>query len=121
MTPFDHIKSLSKTKQYAEDITEFVPHLTNISFSLYEDTILLANEMNMLHELPDRMQYDFYFYAVRPRSRYTPWPKKTTDENLAAIQEYYKYSTRKAKQAMALLSDEQIEIIKKRLYKGGPE
>lgn len=121
MKPFDFIKTLSQTKEYQTDLTGYVPYLTNQSFSLYPDTIFLANEMNLVPNISERQHYDFYFHSVRPKSRYTKWPKKTEDENLAIVQEFYKYNRRKAKQALALLSDEQLETIKKLSEKGGLE
>jgi hypothetical protein len=40
-------------------------------------------------------------------------------EALEVIREYYGYSKEKARQVLPLLNDEQLEIIKTRLVKGG--
>ena len=42
-----------------------------------------------------------------------------TVENLEAIKEYFNYSNEKAKEALTVLSDDQIAEIKKKLDKGG--
>lgn len=122
MKPFDYIKTLSKTKDYQDDLVGYDPYLTNTSFSLYADTIHHANKMNLAHGwgASERMQYDYYYYAVREAHRFTKWPKrKENDENLAYVQEYYKYDLREAKKALSLLTDSQIEKIKEALNKGG--
>jgi hypothetical protein len=33
--------------------------------------------------------------------------------------EYYKYSSERAKEALSVLTDEQLVVIKEKLYKGG--
>jgi hypothetical protein len=45
--------------------------------------------------------------------------KPETVEVLETIQEYYGYSIDKARQVLPLFSDAQIDIIKKKLNKGG--
>jgi hypothetical protein len=40
-------------------------------------------------------------------------------KNLEYVKEYYGYSNEKAKQALNILKDEQIEFIKEALNKGG--
>ena len=40
-------------------------------------------------------------------------------ENLDIVKKYYGYSTEKAKQAVSILSDEQLKSIRKKLDTGG--
>jgi hypothetical protein len=40
-------------------------------------------------------------------------------KNIEYVKEYYGYSNEKAKQALEVLTDEQIEIIKTKLIRGG--
>ena len=124
MTPFDYIKSINKHEYIMHDnLTEkeYNPYITNIAFSMFEDTLFLANEMNRHADLSKKMQYDFYFYSVKPRKRYKPWPKRDHDfEDIKVIAELYKYNFKRAKEVLALLSDEQLETIKNNYYnKGG--
>ena len=44
---------------------------------------------------------------------------KTQLDDLEYVKEYYGYSNEKAKQALSILTKEQIEHIKKSLFKGG--
>jgi hypothetical protein len=75
--------------------------------------------MNARPHLDRRLQFDFLINTVRPRKRYNKWLKPETVEVLAQIQEYYGYSIDKARQVLPILTDAQLEIIKKKLDKGG--
>lgn len=115
-SPFDIINALDQGKNRLKDglaESEYVPYITNIHYSRFGDTILLANIMNQMHWLSNRMQHDFYLHTVRPKKRYKPWPKKDkmTTKNINAIMAHYKYSVAKARQALDVLSHEQIEEI----------
>ena len=76
--------------------------------------------MNMRHQLPAKMQYDFLFSAIRPRKRFSKWAKKMKDPaNLQTIQETYNYSKEKAEQVYSMFSQTDINTLRKRLNKGG--
>ena len=47
------------------------------------------------------------------------WIKASDIDNLELIKENYVYSDEKAKSALSLINDEQIEQLKQRIYKGG--
>ena len=102
---------------------------TNSTLSNFVDTIMHANEMNLNMHITDQMHYDYLFHSVRKTKRYG---KKKTEEDrrletlqkeesekLDLIQEYYKYNTANAKAALRVLTESQLEIIKRRLEKGG--
>ena len=102
---------------------------TNSSLSNFLDTVLYANEMNLNYHLTDQMHYDYLFHSIRKKPRYgqkkTDRDKKLEkllkeeEEKVALISEYYKYNTVKSKAALRVLTDSQLEIIKRRLEKGG--
>lgn len=99
---------------------EFVPYMTNTALALYPDTILLANMMNMNHHLDKRPQYEFYKYSVRPMKRsHAPWVKTPKNEELDMICEAYACSRDVAREYLSLLSNEQLNAIKKQQEKGG--
>jgi hypothetical protein len=56
---------------------------------------------------------------IRPRKRFSKWAKKKEDSDLNLIMKYYDYSIDKAKSALAILSEEQIKMIKERTNEGG--
>tara|TARA_B100001964_G_scaffold113793_1_gene126915 strand:+ start:236 stop:490 length:255 start_codon:yes stop_codon:yes gene_type:complete len=79
-----------------------------------------SNEMNGLHFLPKRMQFHYFINIIRRKKRFGgKWLSQKKVKDLEAVKEYYGYSNSKAKQALNLLTDGQIEIIKLSLKKGG--
>jgi hypothetical protein len=83
------------------------------------DSILLANEMNINNHLDPKLQYDFFINIVRPKKRYAPWLRKDTINSLELVKEYYGYSDEKARMALKILTDDQLEYIAKKLDHGG--
>ena len=136
LSPFDFIKSINEHKPNllkdckayeGEEMVspdtpskQYVPFIINRGLSQFKDTVLLTNEMNMRHQLPAKMQYDFLFSAIRPRKRFSKWAKKMKDPaNLQTIQETYNYSKEKAEQVYSMFSQTDINTLRKRLNKGG--
>lgn len=121
------VKSISQTKkkiELTEETTKaYDAYNINKAFSLYPDTILYANEMNMNYHLPKNLQYDYLINSIRSKNRYAEWVKKEKksqfNTDIDAIKEYYKYSDSKARTALSILSKQQIAIIKEKLEKGG--
>jgi len=123
MNPFDYLKAINETKKdiMVDDIAEkeYNPFIINRGLSFFKDTILYANEMNRYHHLDHRVQFDFFINIIRKKKRWSKWIKASDVDNLQLIKEYYGYSNEKAKSALSLMSNEQIEQLKQRIYKGG--
>jgi len=123
MNPFDYLKAINETKKdiMVDDIAEkeYNPFIINRGLSFFKDTILYANEMNRYHHLDHRVQFDFFINIIRKKKRWSKWIKSSDIDNLELIKEYYGYSNEKAKSALSLMSNEQIEQLKQRIYKGG--
>ncbi len=121
----DYLKSINRTKEKLMDNDDelwekkYPPFIINKCLAPFPDTVHLVNEMNVNHHLDSKLQYDFLLNSLRPRERYTPWLKAKKIKNLDYVKEYYGYSNEKAKVALDILSDEQIETIKNSLSKGG--
>lgn len=117
------IPSILKTKQHV--ITEnnegdYVPFVVNRYLSFHYDCVLYANQMNMHNNADKLLQYHYLINNVRGYRRpFQKWLKKETVDNLNLVKEYYNYSNEKAKEAMSILTDDQINEIKKKLDKGG--
>ena len=76
--------------------------------------------MNGFHFLPKRMQFHYLLNSIRKKKRFGgKWLSQKKVKDLEAVKEYYGYSNTKAKEALNLLSDSQIEEIKMSLSKGG--
>ena len=123
LSPFDYLNSINSTKQdlMVDDIAEkaYNPFMVNRGLSYFSDTVLLANEMNRYHHLDNKLQYHFLINITRKRKRFSKWAKAQSESDTEAVKEYYGYSNEKARQAMTLLSPEQINIIKNKVNKGG--
>ncbi|MBO06434.1 MAG: DNA polymerase [Parcubacteria group bacterium] len=121
----DYLNAINHTKEPLLDSEDelwekkFAPFIINKCVAPFEDTLMLVNEINQLHHLDKKMQFDFLINSLRPRKRYAPWLKAKKLKNLEYVKEFYGYNNEKAKIALDILSDEQISAIKKRLYKGG--
>ena len=98
---------------------EYSPYIINRIFSGHLDAILFANEMNQYHFLPKRMQYDFFLNTLRTKKRFSPWLHKDEIKDLELVKRYYGYSNEKAKQALRILSEEQLNFIKSKFETGG--
>src|SRR5258708_6688978 len=116
--------TINNKKEYVEigNIGEFKyePFRTNRAFSNYPDTVIYANEMNLNYNLDYKLQYDYLYNVIRKKHRtFKNRGKKTKDDAFSCVQEYYKYSNRKTHEALAVLNEEQLEIIRRKVDKGG--
>ena len=121
----DYLNAINHTKESLLDTEDeewekkYPPFVVNKCVYPFQDTIMLVNEINQLPHLDKKLQFDFLINSIRSRKRYTPWLKAKKIEDLQYVKEYYGYSNEKAKQALDILSDEQIATIKEKLNKGG--
>jgi hypothetical protein len=123
MNPFEFSNSISHTKKYLMDDPdvekEYNSFLVNRGLSYFQDTILFANEMNRLHQIDNKLQYDFLFGIVRKRKRFSKWTKADREKRIGVIQEYYGYSAEKAESISDLIDDSQLAEMQQYLSKGG--
>jgi hypothetical protein len=75
--------------------------------------------MNKNHSLDKKLQYDFFINSLRTRKRFSPWIQKDKIKDIEVVKSYYGYSNEKAKQALSILSQDQINFIKSKLETGG--
>lgn len=123
-SPFDYVNEILQTKkQLIVDVqTEkaYEPFLVNKTLSYHKDCILFANEMNRRHQLDKKLQNDYLLNTIRPRKRsFNKWVKAEKSEDLACVKTYFGYSDAKAREALRLLSDEQIQQLKEKTDTGG--
>jgi hypothetical protein len=121
----DYLNSINLTKENRMESDDplwekqYPPYIINKCMSHHMDTVMFANEMNQYPGLDKKLQYDFFINTVRPRKRFSPWGKKEKVKDIELVKEFYGYSTEKAMQALRILTDNQLEIIKDKLNKGG--
>ena len=76
--------------------------------------------MNGYHFLDKKIQFHFYINSIRRKKRFGgKWLSQAKLKNLEYVKEYYGYSNEKAKDALNILTEEQIEHLKNTLFKGG--
>lgn len=123
LSPFDFINAINYTKErlITDSATEnqYQPYIVNRGLSNSMDTVIYANEMNSRPHIEKAMQFEFLRRTITKRKRYDKWVKPEVIENIEVVKEYYGYSDRKALEALTILTPEQIELIRKKLHKGG--
>ena len=121
----DYLKAINQTKDSLLDTEDeqwekrYPSFIINKCIAPYPDTVMLVNEINQLHHLDKKLQFDFLINSLRPRKRYTPWMKAKKLRNIEYVKEFYGYNNEKAKVALDILDDEQISAIKQKMNKGG--
>ena len=121
----EYLNAINHTKERLLDSEDeewekkYPPFIVNKCVYPFQDTIMLVNEINQLPHLDKKLQFDFLLNSIRSRKRFTPWLKASRIEDLEYVKEYYGYSNDKAKQALDILTDEQIATVKQKLRKGG--
>lgn len=126
MSPFDFVNAINSSKKpdlmsgtENDDLAEkaYVPFVVNRALSYFPDTLMYANYMNIHHILDNKLQFHYLLNIVRPARRMSKWAKKQ-DSDLQLIMQYYNYGINKAKEALPLLSPQQLSIIKTKLQSG---
>ena len=121
----EYLKAINTSKERLMDGEDemwekkYPAYIVNKCVAPFQDTIFLVNEMNMNHHMDNKLQFDFLLNTLRTRNRYTPWLKATKEKDLECVKEYYGYGNEKAKSALDILNDEQLETIVNSLNKGG--
>ena len=126
MKPFDYVNSINHTKKNLMVDTDndklaesaYVPYLTNKSLSYFADTLMYANKVNVFAHLDKKLQYEYLLNSIRPKKRFSKWVKSEESDDLEMVKLYYSYSTKKAEQALSVLSSDQIRTIRNKVTGG---
>ena len=125
ISPFDYVKSINAGKNIMRGTDndslmerDYNAFIVNRNYSLFADTVYLANEMNIRPNTDNRLQYEFLLNTLRPRKRFADWVKGESSEDVSVIKEYYGYSNKKAIEALSVLSEDQIDSIRYKVQKG---
>jgi hypothetical protein len=121
----DYLNAINVSKEPLLDVSEsytkqsYPPFVVTRCLSYFPDTLFAANEMNTRPLIDSKMHFDFLRGAVRPRKRFSKWLKREDDSRVAALVEYYGISSRKAREALSVLSEADLEEIVAAVDKGG--
>ena len=118
------VPSILQTKknvlQSEDDVRTYDAFMVNRALSYHMDCILYANIVNMNHWLDNDLQYQYLINTIRPMKRkFQPWQKVENNSNLKSVKEYFGFSNEKARQALRILNNDQITLIKEKTNKGG--
>jgi hypothetical protein len=122
MSPFDFVDFIlrKKTPEGELDFKDYSPFIVNRSLSYHLDCVPYVQEMNMWPSLDKDMQYQYFLNNIRPMKRkFAPWQKSEVEKNIECVKTYFGYSNQKAREALCILTDEQIAEIKIKTDKGG--
>jgi hypothetical protein len=123
ISPFSFINAINYTKEdlIVDDWSEkqYQPYIVNKGLSFAPDTVIAANEMNSRPHLDRKLQFNFLINIVRQRKRFSKWIKPEKIEDLEIVKNYYGYSTEKARNALSILTKQQLDTLKQKLQKGG--
>lgn len=123
MNPFEFLNAINYTKKDLmvdpENEKHYNSFVINRSLSYFPDTVAIANEMNKYHHLDNRLQFSFLINIIRKRKRFSKWIKPEIEDDVEVVKKYYGYSNEKSRQILPLLTSQQIDIIRKKVSKGG--
>jgi len=121
----EYLNAINFTKKNLMDsedkdwVKKYPTFIVNKILSGFQDTVMLANEVNRNHFLDKDMQFQFLLNSVRAKKRFTPYLRADKLKDIECVKEYYGYNNEKAKSALDILTKEQIKLIKEKLFKGG--
>ncbi len=76
--------------------------------------------MNLNSGIPEDWQFQFFLNTISKKKRFSKWHKKDAEtESFRLVKEYYGYSDEKVKEALNILTEDHLTMIKEKLYKGG--
>ena len=103
-----------------ENYSDYNPFIVNRALSYHLDCIPFVAEMSMLSNLDKDMQYQYLINTIRSYKRpFHKWQKVETVEDLECVKTYFGYSNQKAREALRILTNEQITEIRRKTEKGG--
>ena len=119
----DWLNSVNHTKndiiQDEYDEKQYPGFIVNKCLSGMADALMYANEMNRLHWLDKKMQYDFFLYGLPKKKRFAPWMKAKKVKDIDIVKQYLGYNNEKAKMALEILTDDQLDEMRITMSGGG--
>lgn len=110
-SPFSFSTNVA-SKKYPESMDGYSAWLMNAMYSQRTDTVFHSNEMNKYSLLPEKAQFDFYYYSLPKKNFFAKWAKADTVEHSGAVCSYYGCSEKEAHQYLKVLTNDQvIEIV----------
>lgn len=91
----------------------FDPFMVRRCLAQNQDTLVCAEQMNLLHSCDKWMQWCYGFYAIPARKRYGKWSKKGPDNpDLVMLSDFYQISPEKAADYLRMFTEEQMKFLR---------
>ena len=124
---FDYLNAITYKKDNIMEGDLFIesgyePYKINRFLSEYFNCIMKANEMNYRPFADNKLQFDYLINTIRKNFRKAnKWLRPENLDDIKCVQEYFNYSKGKARVALNILTDSELELIKYKLRKGGTD
>lgn len=123
-SPFDYVKSINGNSSVSimadeSDRKQYLPFIINRSLSYHQDTVMLANEMNLNAHLDVQEQYDFLRHTVRPRKRFAKFQKPQRKEDVDILIQEYSMNRQRAEESLAIISKDELNRLRAKQQRGG--
>jgi hypothetical protein len=112
--PFDWIRIINFKSYDDEEISldnGFIVYIIIQYFSQFSDTIFLAQQLNMMANLPIDSQFWFLYNSISKRKRYSKWIKRDNSPELISIMEYYNINYNRATEYLDILTSVEVKDI----------
>ena len=124
MTPFDFLNAINENKKdlFLDPQAEkdYSPFMINRGLSFFPDTVLYSNEMNMRAQAPVKWQFDFLKNSIPKKKRFSKWHKKeATTDQIKLVMKHYKYSEKRAMEALSIMTPKQVLELQQMYDQGG--
>lgn len=124
MNVFDYVNEILQGKKnlIVDEETEkaYSPYVVNRALAQHQDCVALANMMNERPHIDNKMQFLFLINTVRSKKRpFNKWAKAEKIEDIECVKTFYGYSDIKAREALRILDEEQIQKLKEKTDIGG--
>lgn len=108
--PFAYVQAINEGRDI-EIGKDYNQYLINRAFSYHSDSLHFAGYLNRYHDLPNDVHFKFLRSVIKPKKRFSKWPKPTTPPEVKAVSEYFRISLREAEQYVVVLTKEQTDYI----------
>jgi len=124
---FDFVNDINFNKQYlyADDTaSEYDPYTINRAMTIFPDTFVAGEFLNLNYHLDKKMQHDYLYHSVQKRKRWKKdgWLKRTEQEKkeikiLKEVGKLINYNMKATKQFWSILTtDQKKEFLETYIY-----
>ena len=75
--------------------------------------------MNSRSHIDKKLQFDFLLNTVSKKKRFSKWFKSEKIEDVELLMDYYKVNRMRAQEMLHIISEDQINVLKDKLFLGG--